>query len=77
MIYYTSNLHLCHVNVLKQSNRSFLDIEKMNEVIKDIRNICGAAYCAILNIDGLAAKCSLLCEDVSPDFVDYNPGWFT
>ena len=49
----------------------------MNEVIKDIRNICGAAYCAILNIDGLTTKCSLLCEDVSPDFVDYDPGWFT
>lgn len=38
----------------------------MNEVIKDIRNICGAAYCAILNIDGLTTNCSLLCEDVSP-----------
>lgn len=49
----------------------------MNEVIKDIRNICGAAYCAILNIDGLTTNCSLLCEDVSPDFVDYDPGWFT
>lgn len=49
----------------------------MNEVIKDIRNICGAAYCAILNIDGLTTKCSLLCEDVAPDFVDYDPGWFT
>lgn len=49
----------------------------MAEVIKDIRNICGAAYCAILNIDSLSTKCSLLCEDVAPDFVEYNPDWFT
>lgn len=49
----------------------------MQDVIKDIRNLCGAAYCAILNIDGLTSKCSLLAEDVSSDFVDYNPEWFT
>ena len=49
----------------------------MNEVIKDIREICGAAYCAILTIEELAGKCSLLCEDVSPDFTDYDPSWFT
>ncbi|HCW54568.1 MAG TPA: hypothetical protein DG753_12725 [Clostridium sp.] len=35
MIYYTSDLHLCHINLLKQSNRPFLDIENMNETIKD------------------------------------------
>ena len=49
----------------------------MNEVIDDIRNMCGAGYCAILNIDGLTSKCSLLCESVSPDFKDYNSDWFT
>ncbi len=49
----------------------------MGEVIKDIRQICGAAYCAILSIDGMSSKCSLLGEDVSPDFTDYDPGWFT
>lgn len=49
----------------------------MGEVIKDIRMLCDAAYCAILTIDELSSKCSLLCDDVSPDFTDYNPGWFT
>ena len=49
----------------------------MGEVIKDIRMLCDAAYCAILTIDELSSKCSLLSEDVSPDFSDYNPGWFT
>lgn len=49
----------------------------MNEVIKDIRNICDAAYCAILTIDELSNKCGILCEDVSPDFENYNPDWFT
>ena len=49
----------------------------MQDVIKDIREICGAAYCAILNIDSLSTKCSLLCEDVSPDYLDYDPSWFT
>ena len=44
----------------------------MKDVIKDIRNLCGAAYCAILSIDGLSSKCSLLAQDVSPDFKDYN-----
>ncbi len=51
--------------------------ETMKDVIKDIREICGAAYCGILNIDGLSSKCSMLSEDISSDFVDYNPGWFT
>lgn len=35
LIYYTSHLHLCHINLLKKSNRPFLDIENMNETIKD------------------------------------------
>ncbi len=49
----------------------------MNDVIKDIRELCGAAYCAILMIDSLTSKCSLLCEDISPDFSNYNSNWFT
>ena len=51
----------------------------MHEVIKDIRNICGAAYCAILNMDVMSSKCSLLCEDVSDEFrkTDFKEDWFT
>ena len=49
----------------------------MNEVIKDVRQICGADYCAILTIEELAQTCSLLCEDISEDFKDYDPSWFT
>ena len=49
----------------------------MAEVIKDIRALCDAAYCGILMIDELSSKCSLLCEDVSPDYQNYNPDWFT
>ena len=49
----------------------------MSEVIKDIRQLCGAAYCGILMIDELTSKCSLLCEDVAPDYTDYSPDWFT
>jgi diguanylate cyclase (GGDEF)-like protein len=49
----------------------------MSEVIKDIRQLCGAAYCGVLMIDELSSKCSLLCEDVSEDFKDYDPGWFS
>ena len=51
----------------------------MHEVIKDIRNICGAAYCAILNMDGMSSKCSLLCEDVDEEFrkTSYKEDWFT
>ena len=49
----------------------------MNEVIKDIREICGAAYCGILTVEDLAQSCSLLAESVSPDFVEYDPNWYT
>ena len=51
----------------------------MNEVIKDIRNICGAAYCAILSMDEMSSKCSLLCEDVSDEFMktSFKKDWFT
>ena len=58
--------------------RGASDFKKtMKEVIKDIRNICGAAYCGVLTIETLSSKCTLLCEDISPDFVDYDPSWFT
>ncbi len=51
----------------------------MKEVISDIRKICGAGYCAILNMDGISKRCSLLCEDVSEEFriTTYNENWFT
>ena len=51
----------------------------MKEVIKDIRNICGADYCAILNMNELASSCSLLCEDISDEFrkKNYKEDWFT
>lgn len=35
MIYYTSDLHLGHVNVLKYDNRPFATIEEMNQAIID------------------------------------------
>ena len=51
----------------------------MYEVIKDIRNICDADYCGILNINELTEECSVLCEDVSESFrnTKYKEGWFT
>ncbi len=49
----------------------------MNDVIKDIRRLCDAAYCAIMSIDRISSKCSLIAEDVVPDFKDYDPNWFT
>ena len=33
MIWFTSDLHLSHTNVLKHSNRPFASIEQMNEEI--------------------------------------------
>ena len=49
----------------------------MKEVIEDIRKMCGAAYCAILTIEELSSKCSLLCESVSPEFENYKEDWFS
>lgn len=51
----------------------------MHEVIKDIRVICGASYCAILSMDGMSCKCSLLCEDVSDEYrtTTFKADWFT
>ena len=33
MIYYTSDLHFCHKNILHLNNRPFKDIKEMNEVL--------------------------------------------
>ncbi len=60
--------------------RATTDFEiSINEVIQDIRNICGAGYCAILTMNELTQSCSLLCEDISEYFrnTTYKPGWFT
>ncbi len=60
--------------------RGTSDFKKtMHEVIKDIRNICGASYCAILSMNEMSRSCSLLCEDVSEDFRknNYKEDWLT
>ena len=51
----------------------------MYEVIKDIRNICGASYCAILTMNEMSRSCSLLCEDISDEFrkTNYKEDWLT
>ena len=60
--------------------RGTSDFQKtMYEVIKDIRNICGASYCAILTMNEMSRSCSLLCEDISDEFrkTNYKDGWLT
>ena len=60
--------------------RGTSDFKKtMHEVIKDIRNICGASYCAILSMNEMSRSCSLLCEDVSEDFQknNYKENWLS
>ena len=51
----------------------------MHEVIKDIRHICGADYCGILSMNELSNECSILCEDVSENFLKtkYKADWFS
>ena len=51
----------------------------MHEVIKDIRKICGASYCAILSMNEITSSCSLLCEDIEEEFrkTTYRDDWFT
>ena len=51
----------------------------MNEVIRDIRKICGASYCAILSMNEITSSCYLLCEDIDDEFLrtKYREGWFT
>lgn len=41
--------------------------ETMDEVIKDIREICNAASCRILLTDFLERTCTVLCEDMAQD----------
>ena len=51
----------------------------MHEVIKDIRELCGASYCAILSMNEITSSCSLLCEDVEEEYrkTNYKEDWFT
>ena len=51
----------------------------MQEVIKDIRFICGADYCGILSMNELSNQCSLLCEDLDEHFREtkYKKDWFS
>ena len=51
----------------------------MNEVIRDIRKICGASYCAILSMNEITSSCYLLCEDIDDEFLrtKYKEDWFT
>ena len=39
----------------------------MNNVIKDLRKLCGAKRCCIYLLDDEARTSSVLCEDISPD----------
>ena len=41
--------------------------QTFNEVIEDIRNICGSDRCCILLTNKSAQKCQVLCESISPD----------
>ena len=57
--------------------RGTTDFKKtMQEVVKDIREICNAQFCCILLIDFIACKCSLLGESMAghPDFKTRD-GW--
>ncbi len=51
----------------------------MDTVITDIRNICGASYCAILTMNEISHTCALLCEDIDEEFkkTTYKEDWFT
>lgn len=52
--------------------------KSMQEVIKDIRNICNAQYCCILTIDFFTSKCSILCEDSTDEKrLSYASNWMT
>ena len=48
-----------------RSSTDFSD--SINEVIKDIRNLCNAEHCCILKTDFSQRKCSVLCEALSAD----------
>ena len=41
MIYFTSDLHLGHSNMIRKKNRPFRDVEEMNRIlIRNINNLC-------------------------------------
>ena len=50
----------------------------LHEVIKDIREICGADYCGLLGMNGLTEECTLLAEDISDTYraTKYKEDWF-
>ena len=48
-----------------QGDKPFQEI--MQEVVTDIREICGAEYCCVLLMDGSRRTCSVLGEAKSPD----------
>ena len=48
----------------------------MADVLKDIRKLCGAAYCCILTINEIARTCSVLAEDYNDEIKKlYQPDW--
>ena len=51
----------------------------MHDVIKDIRNICGADYCGLLGMNELTQGCTLLAEDIDETFraTKYKEDWFS
>ena len=53
--------------------------ETLYEVIKDIRNICGAEFCGLLGMNEITQECTLLGEDLSDTFRDtkYKKDWFS
>ncbi len=60
--------------------RGATDFKKaMTEVIKDIRNICDAQYCCILNMNQLTQECSVLSESVGDRMSNkhYKEYWCT
>lgn len=69
-----------------RSTKNFL--KTIDEVIADIRSICGAEYCCILLTDFAEGKCSLLSENFDPtssqkslknylndSFIDFAKSW--
>ena len=51
----------------------------MYEVIKDIRQICGADYCGLLGINEITQECTVLAEDLDETFraTKYKVDWFS
>ena len=69
-----------------RSTKNFL--QTMDDVIADIRNICGASYCCVLLTDFSERTCSLLSESIkegsgqrslkvflNDSFIDYAKSW--